>query len=403
LLLNKAIKSVLPNETGIRSIICVDSRKYLNTTYAHQNLISSAILPYFPSYEDMPLKKQLSMLKGLLNYETIKEIQITKIKQNVYKQKLITQELTLSDKYNLYKNFPVDNNELATNTVSYIKNESLDCIEKFLTDCSIISTLYTDISIELSVLNGYFFVDFYQKFSNLEFYKAFLQQLEKNCLHYEQIDNEKNINCRNIIPGFMKKNNWEFQFAKAGEYKFSEYELYEQLLKAFEECDFHILEQMLFSYKRPDINNRKYVLDNKDLYLISQRLSNQANMIPFFVVLFFLPGISTVFCDLENLECSEILFKFISRLLEIKEKIITSSFGELCLVSVKERFLCLKRTYDTEIMYIIVNNSDFDEAIHLSEQPYWMDLFSSEIYKSVENFKCNAHEFYLIYHKELSI
>lgn len=400
LLLNKAIHSVLPDVTGIRSLICVDSRKYLNSPYAHQNLISSAVLPYFPSFEEMPLKKQLSMLKGLLNFETIKENQTEKISQNLYRQKLISQELTLSDKYNLYSNLPVNNKELATNTVSYIKSEGWDCLEKYIADCSIISTLFTDISIELSVLNGFFYVDFYQKFSDPVFYNVFLKQLEKLNLHYVQLAVEEITNCRNLIPDYLENSNTEQQVEKGKEVKISEYKLFEPLVDAFEKCDFKLLEQKLVSYKGKLEIMENYILDNQVLFLLSKKLSNSANLIPFFVILFFLSSINSVNSNLENLECPEILRNFFSRLLAIKEKLKISTNGEFCIVSAKEGVLCLKRNFDSEVLYIVVNISDSEEVINFSDQAYWTDLFSLEIYKSIDNFKCNAHEFYLLYHAE---
>ena len=257
LLLNKAIHAVLPEDSGIRSLICVDSRKYLNTQYAHQNLISTAILPYFQSFEDMPLKKQLSMLKGLLNFEVIEENQNEKISQNLYRQKLITQELTLSDKYNLYLRLPVNNYELATNTISYIKSESLDCIGKYITDFSIISTLFTDISIELSVLNGWFYVDFYQKFSVPDFYKAFLKLLEKLNLDYVQIAKEKKLTCHNIIPDFFDKSITEQEYEETSVTKFADYKLFNTLVIAFEESNFTKIIQELLSEKYKHINGQK--------------------------------------------------------------------------------------------------------------------------------------------------
>ena len=102
-------------------MICVDSRQYLNVPYAHQNLVSGAMLPYFKSYDKLPIEKQLSMLKGLLNFYCLEEIQKNKISDHIYKQKIISQGLTLFDKYKIYADIPVNNDDLATNTVSYIK------------------------------------------------------------------------------------------------------------------------------------------------------------------------------------------------------------------------------------------------------------------------------------------
>lgn len=137
LLLNKAINKILSHSNGIRSLICVNSRKYLNAPTAHQNLVSSAMLPYFKSYEKLPIEKQLSMLKGLLKFYCLEEIQKNKISDHIYKQKIISQGLTLFDKYKIYANIPVNNDDLATNTVSYIKNEGWGCLSKYITDISI--------------------------------------------------------------------------------------------------------------------------------------------------------------------------------------------------------------------------------------------------------------------------
>ena len=276
----------------------------------------------------------------------------------------------------------------------------MDCIGKYITDFSIISTLFTDISIQLSVLNGWFYVDFYQKFSVPDFYKAFLKQLEKLNLDYVQIAKEKELTCHNIIPDFFDKSITEQESEEISVTKFSDYKLFNTLVIAFEESNFTKIIQELLSKKYKHINGQKYILDNDVLNLISKKLSNPVNMIPFFVILFFLPSINSVNCDLENLGCPEILLQFFTRLLAIKEKIRISSKGEFSVISDKKGLLVIKKVYESEILYVIVNISDSDEVIHLSDKWYWTDLFSSEIYKSIQNFKCNVHEFYLLYHTE---
>lgn len=66
----------------------------------------------------------------------------------------------------------------------------------------------------------------------------------------------------------------------------------------------------------------------------------------------------------------------------------------------RESFLCLKKRTCSEIFYIIVNNSEHDESITLSDHPYWTELFSGDKYDLINNFECKSQEFYLMYHTE---
>ena len=362
------------------------------------------MLPYFKSYERLSIEKQLSMLKGLLNFGCLEEIQKNKISDHIYKQKIISQGLTLFDKYKIYADIPVNNDDLATNTVSYIKNESWACLSKYITDCSIISSLFTDISIELTVLNGYFYVDFYQKFSEDIFYREFLNQLKILNLSYSEISKEEIKVCRNIIPDFLQNNFNKELFEQTTACKISKHPLFEAVLNAVEAGDFTILENQISAIlKSACIVPKDYYLDSEDLNYICKRLSNPMQQIPFFVILFSLPFVNSIACKFESFGGSEILFNCLIRLADISSNLKVSGVGDFEIECLRESFLCLKKRTCSEIFYIIVNNSEHDEIITLSDQPYWIELFSGDKYDLITNFECKSQEFYLMYHTEICL
>jgi len=401
LLLNKAINAIMPDKVGIRSLICVDSRKYLKVPYAHQNLITCAMLPYYSSFEDMPLRKQLLMLKGLLNFETINEKQNAKIQQNLFRHKFLSQQLTLYDKFIAFTQLPVINEDLATNTISYIRNEGWDCIEKYISDCSIISTLFTDISIELTILNGYFYIDFYQKFSTDDFYKAFVKQLERINLNYIKIETSEIKVCRNRIPNLAEYSEINYFDEKNKILKISEHKLFEPLLQAIEKNNFSIVGNLLSNFKTKPGNMEKYYLDRDSLNYICAKLSNPLQQIPFFVILFLILISTPIYCDYEKLQCSEIMYKFLNRLMQIKGKFKILRSSDFKVIIFNESVLCVERPCDSKKMYIIVNNSEEKTNLTMSELPYWIELFSGERFDYIKDFECRGHEFYLLYHVDI--
>ena len=156
---------------------------------------------------------------------------------------------------------------------------------------------------------------------------------------------------------------------------------------------------------RPEIRTdgrkiQKLIDYDEDLNYICKRLSNPMQQIPFFVILFSLPLVNGIACKFEFFGGSEILFNCLIRLADISSMLKVSGSGFFEIESLRKSFLCFKKSTCSETLYIIVNNSEHDEIITLSDQPYWTELFSGDKYDSISTFNFKSQEFYLMYHTE---
>ena len=81
--------------------------------------------------------------------------------------------------------------EIASGIISYIGKINFGDIEQYITDCKTITVARTPLAIEISAVNGKFYLDFIQNFEDERYIKAFKEELQSLNIKYEVKDVNK--------------------------------------------------------------------------------------------------------------------------------------------------------------------------------------------------------------------
>ena len=81
--------------------------------------------------------------------------------------------------------------ETVSGSISYVGKANFGDIEKYITDFKTITISHTPLVIEISVVNGKFYLDFIQNFEDERYIKSFKEELESLKIKYEVKDVNK--------------------------------------------------------------------------------------------------------------------------------------------------------------------------------------------------------------------
>ena len=200
LLLAKAIKKENVNSDKIiRMNICFDLRKLLNTPFAHQCLVGAILFDYDEKLTNLSLEEQIKIVREKVK-ESLEEPQSLNAISSAYNLLLMLSNLKDEDKIKQISGI-INNKtkETVSASISYVGKANFGDIEQYITDFKTITISHTPIMIEISAVNGRFYLDFIQNFEDERYIKAFKEELESLKIKYEVKDV-----CKIELPGFNR-------------------------------------------------------------------------------------------------------------------------------------------------------------------------------------------------------
>ena len=200
LLLAKAIKKENVNSDKIiRMNICFDLRKLLNTPLAHQCLVGAILFDYDEKLINLSLEEQIKVVREKVK-ESLEEPQSLNSILSAYNLLLMLSNLKDEDKIKQISGI-INNKtkETVSASISYVGKANFGDIEQYITDFKTITISHTPIMIEISAVNGRFYLDFIQNFEDERYIKAFKEELESLKIKYEVKDV-----CKIELPGFNR-------------------------------------------------------------------------------------------------------------------------------------------------------------------------------------------------------
>ena len=200
LLLAKAIKKENVNSDKIiRMNICFDLRKLLNTPLAHQCLVGAILFDYDEKLINLSLEEQIKVVREKVK-ESLEEPQSLNSISSAYNLLLMLSNLKDEDKIKQISGI-INNKtkETVSASISYVGKANFGDIEQYITDFKTITISHTPIMIEISAVNGRFYLDFIQNFEDERYIKAFKEELESLKIKYEVKDV-----CKIELPGFNR-------------------------------------------------------------------------------------------------------------------------------------------------------------------------------------------------------
>ena len=180
LLLSKALKKENANSKNVvRMSICVDLRKLLGTPLAHQSLVSGIIYDYDESFTNLNIEDEIKKIRENLN-ESIKEPKsLFYISASYYYLLMLSKEKDINKARQIASADKESNGNLISGVISYVGKANFGDAEKYITDFRTATDCPPPILVEISAVNGKFYLDFIQNFKDERYLNAFKKELEE--------------------------------------------------------------------------------------------------------------------------------------------------------------------------------------------------------------------------------
>ena len=196
LFLSRAIEKLHPvKEDPVVIAMCVNQRKALKAPLAHQSLVGDVRLVYSDKMKKLSFMDQATSYRGMVALQSDPDIVREEIKE--YQQ--IVRDLealpTLEEKHQ----YAVDRMDLLTSyftaTISYVGKTDMGEAEQFIQEFHVLPSTAlpssaTPLTLELSAMNGSFYVNFMQYFPEDCYLKAFIRELRENNINYDVLYQE---------------------------------------------------------------------------------------------------------------------------------------------------------------------------------------------------------------------
>ena len=203
LFLRRAIASLHPEAADPVAIaLCVNQRRALGAPLAHQSLVGDARLVFKEAMKGMDFELQETCYRGMVAVQTNKDMVLKEVSE--YKDLMEELEAlpTHADRARRCKELADEKSRIFTATVSYVGKVDMGEAEFYVQEfhalpSTALPSCTTPLTLELSAVNGSFYVNFLQFFESDVYLRAFIQQLRDNDINYDVLYQE-----RTRYPGF---------------------------------------------------------------------------------------------------------------------------------------------------------------------------------------------------------
>ena len=196
LFLARAIDRVTPmKKDPIVIAMCVNQRKMLKSPLAHQSLVGDVRLVYNGKVKALPFTAQATSFRGMVALQSDADVVMEEIREY---QQIVKDLEAIPDIYGRHK-YAVERMDRMTScftaTVSYVGKTDMGDAEKYIQEFHVMPSTAlpssaTPLTLELSAMNGSFYVNFMQYFENDCYLKAFIQELRDNDIDYDVLYQE---------------------------------------------------------------------------------------------------------------------------------------------------------------------------------------------------------------------
>lgn len=170
--------------------MCVNQRKALNAPLAHQSLVGDVRLAYTERLKKMPFPAQATCFRGMVALQSDRDMVLDEIRD----YQALMAELSAMDDLRERRSRCVrrkeDISRCITATVSYVGKADLGAAERYIREygaypSTALPSTHTPLTIELSAVNGFFFLNFMQYFREEDYLQAFIRELRSHEIECE--------------------------------------------------------------------------------------------------------------------------------------------------------------------------------------------------------------------------
>ena len=198
LFLARAIDKLHPvKKDPVVIAMCVNQRKALKAPLAHQSLVGDVRLVYGDRIKKLELKDQATSFRGMVALQSDPDVVLEEIREYQGIVKELDQLPTTEEK----RRYCIDRMDRMTSyftaTVSYVGNADMGDAEYYIQEfhalpSTALPSSATPLTLELSAMNGSFYVNFMQFFKDECYLNAFIQELRDNNINYDVLYQEQN-------------------------------------------------------------------------------------------------------------------------------------------------------------------------------------------------------------------
>ena len=185
--------------------MCVNQRKALRAPLAHQSLVGDVRLPYSDRLRLLPFTTQATCFRGMVSLQSNEDMVLEEIREY---QKLAERLRSLDSHARRQAECVRRMEKLSgclTATVSYVGKADLGEAEGYIREyhalpSTALPSTHVPLTIEMSAVNGYFFLNFIQFFRQTDYLSAFTRQLQRNGIEYELLGTGEALYPRMEMP-----------------------------------------------------------------------------------------------------------------------------------------------------------------------------------------------------------
>ncbi len=193
LFLARAIESLRPEQSGKLPVViamCVNQRRALRAPLAHQSLVGDVRIVYGKRVSELPFMQQATCFRGMVALQSDSEMVLKEIADYAATMDTLAK---LPDE-NARHEYCVAQMERATEsmsaTVSYVGKANFGEAERYIQEFHVLPATAlpssaTPLTLELSAVNGSFYVNFMQFFPQEDYLNAFIRELRANNINYD--------------------------------------------------------------------------------------------------------------------------------------------------------------------------------------------------------------------------
>lgn len=194
LLLARTIAALHP-DAALPPVIamCVNQRRALRAPLAHQSLVGDVRLPFTDRIKGLPFSTQATCFRGMVSLQSDADMVLDEIR--AYQE--LVEHLEAMEDPEARKTCCVSRMEALSNcitaTVSYVGKADYGDAERYIQrndalPSTALPSTHVPLTIELSAVNGYFFLNFIQFFREEDYFLTFTRQFRQNSIDYEVLD-----------------------------------------------------------------------------------------------------------------------------------------------------------------------------------------------------------------------
>lgn len=194
LLLARTVDAFRPDGADPAVIaMCVNQRRALKAPLAHQSLVGDVRLPFTDKIRTLPFGTQATCFRGMVALQSDDDMVLREIREY---QELVgrLEKMESPEERRAYCAGRMKAlSRCVTAVVSYVGKASLGDAERYVQEyealpSTALPSVHVPLIVEMSAVNGYFFINFIQYFNEPDHFLLFIRQLRENGLNYDVLN-----------------------------------------------------------------------------------------------------------------------------------------------------------------------------------------------------------------------